>query len=183
MMARQYDNDTVLHYVSNLLGMLWEHSVRLFLMRRLRGRKHVPHFNSKKCQSSHLRMLRAGWWDDACMYVYVNVCVWMCVFDWQSKRGTDDGAFLNLVWMAQKQNLLKYIGVTLSDGVLLNWQQWEINIAHFTKIVFPPCYCNNSQSILMVSVLSELLMESGGLKWTCFLKCIIASVAHWDNPP
>lgn len=29
MVARQYDNDLVLHYVSTLPGMLREHSVRL----------------------------------------------------------------------------------------------------------------------------------------------------------
>lgn len=37
MMARQYDNDTVLHYVSTLLGMLWEHSGEAFLDEKLAG--------------------------------------------------------------------------------------------------------------------------------------------------
>lgn len=30
MMTRQFDNDTVLHYVSTLLAMMWEHSVLHF---------------------------------------------------------------------------------------------------------------------------------------------------------
>lgn len=30
MMARQYDNDTVLHYVSTLLGMSWETQRKAF---------------------------------------------------------------------------------------------------------------------------------------------------------
>lgn len=48
MTARQYDNDTVLHYVSTLLGMLWERGEGkkkgFYLMRSLLGRKHIPHF-------------------------------------------------------------------------------------------------------------------------------------------
>lgn len=109
-----------------------------------------------------------------CLYVCLwCVCVRVCVFDWQSKRGTDDGAFINLVRMTRKWNILKYITLTLYDGLLLNWQQWEINIAYFSKIVFSTYNCNYSQSVLMVSVLLWIAcdgeMEYGGLKWTCFL--------------
>lgn len=191
MMARQYDNDTVLHYVSTLVGMLWEHSVMLYLMRSSPGRKHIPHFNSKKCQSSHLRTPRAGWWDNACMcvhvYVFVCECVYLSLID-RAKQGADDRAFINLVWMSQKWNVLKCIGLTVYARVLFNRQPWEINIAHFSKKKkkISTYYCDVSQIILIVSILVSIVcdreMECGGCKQTRFLKHIIASVVHRDNP-
>lgn len=123
MVARQYDNDTVLHYVSTLLGMLWEHSVRLFP-------DEEPHFNSKKCQHTRLRTPRAGWRDDACMCVYMYVCEWVdsSVMD----RAKEGRWSLYKSWL--KWNVFKCIGLTLSDCVQCSWQQREIYIAHFSKM-------------------------------------------------
>lgn len=62
------------------------------------------HFNSKKCQSSHLRTLCAGWWDNVCECVFVCECAYLSLID-RAKKGTDDRAFINLVWMAPKWNV------------------------------------------------------------------------------
>lgn len=67
--------------------------------------------------------------------------------------------FMNLVWVAREWDVLKCIGVTLYDGVLLDWRQWEINIAHFSKVEFSTYYCNNSQSVLVATLLASVVYD------------------------
>lgn len=87
MMARQYDNDTVLHYVSSLLGMLWEHGTSLLPEEELAGEERCTTFEFKEMsklsfQNAACRMMGQRF---ACVCKCARVfCERMCVlvFDW-----------------------------------------------------------------------------------------------------